>query len=270
MLFKYNPENTKQLHDEALQCLRNLKIYAHSHCCIGTEINGVLNVIINQDKSGNLCEPQAHKSLFYIECSISSKRVFDNPPISNMMKAVIRKKIARTFFNYASTVPTVDVALYTLIDNSKLNMLIDEHLMPTHNIENIGNIILCKPLSVANGSYSLDMDFDEEEALKSFGGLQNATFTKITKTSPITRKSAPNKLNYSQLLQHDQKEVSVENISIRSAVGAENVSPSQQSILSATKDISSLQRVSTNIDISFFTNLANSLDNFEKNTIGKF
>ncbi|QLK52473.1 hypothetical protein [Ehrlichia ruminantium] len=48
MLFKYNPENNKQLHDKALQCLRNLKIYAHSDFCVGTEINGVLNVIINK------------------------------------------------------------------------------------------------------------------------------------------------------------------------------------------------------------------------------
>ncbi|WP_258010673.1 hypothetical protein [Ehrlichia ruminantium] len=38
MLFKYNTENTKQLHDIALQCLRNLKIYAYSYCCIGIEI----------------------------------------------------------------------------------------------------------------------------------------------------------------------------------------------------------------------------------------
>ncbi|QLK50625.1 hypothetical protein FDZ58_03080 [Ehrlichia ruminantium] len=50
-----------------------------------------------------MCEPQAHRSLFYIECSILSKRVFDNPSISNMMKAVIGKKIAHTFFNYATS-----------------------------------------------------------------------------------------------------------------------------------------------------------------------
>ncbi|WP_258010793.1 hypothetical protein [Ehrlichia ruminantium] len=44
------------------------------------------------------------------------------------------------------------------------------------------------------------MDFDKEKALKNFGGLQNVMFIKTTTTPPITRKLAPNKLNYSQLL----------------------------------------------------------------------
>ncbi|CAI27067.1 hypothetical protein [Ehrlichia ruminantium] len=60
MLFKYNSDNTQQLHNAAVECLENIKVYVKLSRCIGyTENNGTLNVIINQDKSG-ICVNHKH------------------------------------------------------------------------------------------------------------------------------------------------------------------------------------------------------------------
>ncbi|WP_158307159.1 hypothetical protein [Ehrlichia ruminantium] len=46
MLFKYNPHNTKELHDAALQCINTIrKVWIFDFFCIGnTASDGILDI----------------------------------------------------------------------------------------------------------------------------------------------------------------------------------------------------------------------------------
>ncbi|WP_044157032.1 DUF3023 domain-containing protein [Ehrlichia ruminantium] len=231
MLFKYNPQNTKELHDAALNCLRHTRLYAYSYRCIGhTEPNGTLHVFISKDKSNNLCLPKEGYSLFYIECSLSDKRVSQNQEIRDMMQAVVRHKINRLAFNNPHTTPTIDVGIYILINKSNLNMLTKEHITPTNNMDSVGHMILCKPVRAANGLLSLDFLFNEEEALKELGGLQNAVFTIIETTPPITKKSLfrRHSLGYSQLSEEHSKPETITSSTITESITREEAQSSKQ------------------------------------------
>ncbi|WP_078400097.1 DUF3023 domain-containing protein [Ehrlichia ruminantium] len=231
MLFKYNPQNTKELHNAALNCLRHTRLYAYSYCCIGhTEPNGTLHVFISKDKSNNLCLPKEGYSLFYIECSLSDKRVSQNKEIRDLMQAVVRHKINRLAFNNYHTTPTIDLGIYILVNKSNLNMLTKEYITPTNNIDSVGHIILCKPVRAANGLFSLDFLFDEKEALKELGGLQNAVFTIIETTPPITKKSLFRKHSrgYSQLSEEYGKHKTTTKNTITESIEREEAQSNKQ------------------------------------------
>ncbi|CAH58275.1 DUF3023 domain-containing protein [Ehrlichia ruminantium] len=247
MLFKYNPENTQQLHNAAVKCLENIKVYVTLSRCIGyTENNGTLNVIVSKDKKESLCKPQGI-SLYYMTCSLSEHKVANHKEISDILKAVIRNKIVRASVDYRITAPTADFEFYILIDESKIHMITKEYLCPVNNIGNLGKIILCKPLSVSKGTYSLDLYFDEEEALKEFGGLKNAIFTRLDIRRPPTTKklqSTKGSHGYLQLSdKHNKHETSSTTIK-QGAVGGD-IQPQQlTNTEAATYDINFLTDVS--------------------------
>ncbi|GAT75429.1 hypothetical protein EHRUM4_06490 [Ehrlichia ruminantium] len=259
MLFKYNSDNTKQLHNAAIKCLENIKMYVTSSRCIGyTEDNGTLNVMISKDKKASLCKPQGI-SLYYMTCSVSEHKVAKHKEISNILKAVIRNKIVRASVDHRVTAPTADFEFYILIDESKIHMITKEHLCPVNNISTIGKIILCKPLSVSKGTYSLDLYFDEEEALKEFGGLKNAIFTRLDIT-PTTKKLQSTKCShgYSQLSEeHNQHETSSTTINIKNITTEEiplNEQGATGGIIQQPQQLTHTEAVA--YGISFFNNVS--------------
>ncbi|UOD98441.1 hypothetical protein IMW63_03040 [Ehrlichia ruminantium] len=186
MLFKYNPQNTKKLHDEALECINKIrKLWVFDFLCIGnTASDGILDIILDDNKTSSLIRPSLGEYLFYMKGSLSAKVISENLPLVEMEKAVLSPS-ARIFLTNHKLGPVMDLGIYILIHHSNLRLLTKENLYPANNLDKIGKVVLCKPLSIGNGIHKVHMYFNELEALKEFGGLENARFTTVRPDSPL-------------------------------------------------------------------------------------
>ncbi|GAT75428.1 hypothetical protein EHRUM4_06480 [Ehrlichia ruminantium] len=190
MLFKYNPDNTKEIHEAALQCLGRIKIRVY-HCrCIGyTGNDGTLNVILDPYKIRPSAKPRLGYSLFYMKGSISPKTLSTNQELINMAKAVVSSSILNATIKHRHTAPCMALGWYMLIHSDNLSLLTEKNaLWPAINLNKFGKILLCKPISIGNGAHPIHMDFDEHKALQELKELQIAYFMMA---KPIPQKNIP-------------------------------------------------------------------------------
>ncbi|KYW92715.1 DUF3023 domain-containing protein [Ehrlichia ruminantium] len=191
MLFKNNKLFSSALHGQVLIELNHIdRIYVKSMCCIGnTDANGNLNVIINKDKTHNLCNPGEGKSLFHMQCTVSARRLTRYPALKELVH-----KLYPTFL----PLPILNIEAYFLVEHTSISMVnhiinhpegpvdgttVFKKLKPVFNPGTFGKFILCNPKSVGNLDACYHTKFNEATALQTFGNLTYATF-QTTQESP--------------------------------------------------------------------------------------
>ncbi|QGR02609.1 DUF3023 domain-containing protein [Ehrlichia ruminantium] len=269
MLFKHNPENTEKIHNAVLSCLHEIKMYVYDISCIGnTQRNSVLNIIVSKDKGHDLCERKG-RSLLHMKCAISPKRVMNTPSLMSLLKAILHNSIIRAIVDSYIIIPNMEMELYMLIEEHNLSMLTQKYLSPTRNIRHIGEIVLCKPSRVGNGLYNLDLDFDEEAALKKFGGLHDAKFTTLPSpfdASPQARKLFTSTDSYKRLSKKsDKNKTSSTNITMEEMTENIQIDSIEQGASGGTTSTTeSPQPIPTSLllvqNINYFTNIAHEIE----------
>ncbi|QLK57981.1 DUF3023 domain-containing protein [Ehrlichia ruminantium] len=191
MLFKNNKLFSSALHGQVLIELNHIdRIYVKSMCCIGnTDANGNLNVIINKDKTHNLCTPGEGKSLFHMQCTVSAKRLTRYPALKELVY-----KLYPSFL----PLPILNMEAYFLVEHTNIGIV--NHIInnpegpvdgttifkkhkPVFNPGTFGQFILCNPKSVGNFGTHYHTEFDEVTAIQTLGNLTYATF-QTTQESP--------------------------------------------------------------------------------------
>ncbi|CAH58274.1 hypothetical protein [Ehrlichia ruminantium] len=253
MLFKYNPDNTKNIHDEALKCLSSIKLSVYSYRCMGyTGKDGILRVISNPDKIRIPIKPSIGYSLFYLKCTISPKTLSENLSLINMALAVVNSPTLNVMIRSRHLAPAMCMGFYILIHSDNLKLLTKQELSPTRNVARVGQLLLCKPNSIGNGIYKINMDFDELKALQAVKELESAQFM-VIKPLPV-KMNKPlfegNSNNYSSLVEesstHETNTTSnTENVSNEQGAVGGDIQPQQlTNTEAATYDINFLTDVS--------------------------
>ncbi|CAI28028.1 Hypothetical protein ERGA_CDS_05760 [Ehrlichia ruminantium str. Gardel] len=191
MLFKNNKLFSSALHGQVLIELNHIdRIYVKSMCCIGnTDANGNLNVIINKDKTHNLCNPGEGKSLFHMQCTISAKRLATYPAL---------KELVHKLYPIFLPLPILNIEAYFLVEHTSIGMVdhiinnpegpvdgttVFKKLKPVFNPGTFGKFILCNPKSVGNLDACYNTKFNEAIALQTLGNLTYATFQTTQESS---------------------------------------------------------------------------------------
>ncbi|GAT78556.1 hypothetical protein EHRUM3_07820 [Ehrlichia ruminantium] len=184
MLFKKNKLFSSALHGQVLVELNNIdRLYVKSICCIGnTDANGNFNVIINRDKTYHLCTPGQGKSLFHMQCTVSTKRLKKYPSLNELFY-----KLYPNFLPLA----ILNIEAYFLVEHTNIDMVNDiinnpegpvngttvfKKYKPVLNPGTFGKFILCNPISVGNLDTFYNTEFNEHRALQTLGNLKDATF----------------------------------------------------------------------------------------------
>ncbi|UOD98443.1 hypothetical protein IMW63_03050 [Ehrlichia ruminantium] len=257
MLFKYNPDNTKNIHGQALECLKHIKLSVYSYRCMGrTEKNGTLTVILNPNKIHVPIKPSMGLTLFYLKCTISPKTLSENLPLINMALAVVNNPALNVMIRRKRLAPTMSIGFYILIHSDNLRFLTKEELSPTDNITKLGQLLLCKPHSIGNKTYKINMYFDELKALQEVEALKNARFMVlkpmlIEMDKPL---SEENSNNYSQLVQESSTHET------NTTSNTENVSNEQGAVGGGIQPQQLTKTEAVTYGISFLTNVSTALE----------
>ena len=193
MLFNKDPKYTQDLRLRVLQVLndKSTGIMVLRFCCIGyTNADGQLVVYTSKKKKRkHLCDPLG-ATLFYLRCFFPDKQVNKSPAIAELLKIFAMPKLPKnlTVNGYSLTEPQHGPSLYNVL---KRNITPDS-VTVFHNLSCSGQFILCSPL-YANIIIKCTTPFNEEEALRTLGGLTDAIFveTKYTMDN-LTHQAIPN------------------------------------------------------------------------------
>ncbi|QGR03530.1 DUF3023 domain-containing protein [Ehrlichia ruminantium] len=180
MLLNNDPEYTKDLHQRVIEDLNDMrsKITVYRFRCIGnTDSNG--NLIVHKSKSkGHRCNPEG-KTLFYLKCTFSSKTVKKHEAIKELLSTFVYDWFPTPIFEigayFLAEEPHAQ-KLYDILTNSGVKQQGSCHV--NFDLSSFGQFILCKPL-LAGRMVKCSKNFNEEEALKTLGGLENAIFIDI-------------------------------------------------------------------------------------------